>query len=99
MRELTRHATALSPFLTSNHRKNGPPINAVMTPTGSSSGDITVRADHVASDEERRTEERRSRQDQAVVGSDDQPHQMRGHDADEPDGSADRDRAPVASER
>src|SRR6185437_4282087 len=30
-------------FLTSSHRKNGPPISVSMTPTGSSTGAITVR--------------------------------------------------------
>ena len=31
-------------LLTNNHRKNGPPMSAVTTPTGISSGDISVRA-------------------------------------------------------
>ncbi len=41
-----------------SHRKNGPPINAVMTPTGISTGAMSVRDEDVASDEERRAEER-----------------------------------------
>ena len=31
-------------FLTNNHKKNGPPMSAVMTPTGNSMGAMTVRA-------------------------------------------------------
>ena len=31
-------------LLTSSHRKNGPPMSAVITPTGSSTGDSAVRA-------------------------------------------------------
>ena len=66
-------------------------MSAVITPTGSSSGAITVRASSVARDEERRAEERRRRQHEPVIGADHQPHQVRNDDADEADRAADRD--------
>ena len=63
-----------------------------MMPTGSSTGAMTVRDEHVAADQERRAEERRRRQHEAVIGADHQPDQVRDDDADEADRAADRDR-------
>ena len=63
-----------------------------MIPTGSSSGAITVRDTTSQSDQERGTEQRRRRQHDAMIGADDQSHQVRDDDADEADRSADRHR-------
>ena len=77
-------------FRTSNHRKNGPPMSAVITPTGSSTGAMTVRASDVAGHQERRAEQRRRRKHDPVIGADHQAHQVRHDDADEADRAADR---------
>ena len=84
-------AFALMSFCTSSHRKNGPPMIAVITPTGNSMGAITVRASDVAGHEERRAEERRRRQHDPMIRADHQPHQVRHDDPDEADRAADRD--------
>ena len=73
-------------------------MNAVMTPTGSSIGAMTVRASTSHADEKRRAEERRRRQHEAMVRPDHQPDQMRHDDADEPDGPPTDTAAPVASD-
>ena len=78
--------------LMSNQRKNGPPMTAVMMPTGSSSGANTVRASASHATRNARAEERRRRQHEPMVGADDQPHQVRHDDADEADRAADRHR-------
>ena len=86
------HARRVIGVLKSNQRKNGPPMSAVMMPTGSSSGANTVRASASQATRNARAEERRRRQHEPMIGADDQPHQMRHDDADEADRAADRHR-------
>ena len=70
----------------SSHRKNGPPMIAVMTPTGTSIGENIVRAIRSQVIEERRAEQRRRGKHEAVSRSDHQADHVRDDDPDEPDG-------------
>ena len=80
------------PFLTSNHRKNGPPIIAVTMPTGSSTGAM-MRARHRSQSTRNAAPKRVDRrQHDAMIGADQQPHQVRHDDADEADRTGQRDR-------
>ena len=87
-----RAAVTLMLFLTSSHRKNGPPIIAVTMPDRHLDRRHDRARDQVAQHQERRAEQRRGRQHDAVVGADQQPHQVRHDDADEADRPGQRDR-------
>jgi len=79
--------------------KNGPPINAVTMPTGSSPDDQTVRATASQAIRNAAPRKRRGRQHQPVIGPDDQPDEVRHHEPDEPDRARQRHPRPRSRAR
>ena len=89
-RELQCRAATRHGLLTSSHRKNGPPISAVMTPTGSSTGAMTVRDSTSQPTRNAAPKSADAGSTRRWSAADQQPHQVRHDDADEADRSADR---------
>ena len=65
-------------------------MSAVSAPTGSIRGATIVRASEVGDDEQRAARERGGRNHRAVRGADDEPHEVRRHEADEADAAGGR---------
>ena len=86
-------------FLMSSHRKNGPPMMAVTTPTGISSGASAVReiVSHATTNAAPPNAD--AGQHEAMIGADHQPNEVGHDDSDESDRAAERHSGPGCERR
>ena len=73
-------------------QETGAPTAAITMPSGNSAGATSDPRDDVRADDQRRPENRARGQHHAMIGSGQQPHEMRHDQPDETDDAGHRDR-------